>query len=92
MKKDRCSDLFIVPTGFWNTALPSLERAINHLLDRLYVDIPLPIQPVTKKHVSKAARNAKIMEYYLEGKALDEIAAMFDISAQRVHQIVNKRQ
>jgi hypothetical protein len=60
------------------------------VLDKLYTGIPLPLQPITEKHLSKSERNSEICEHFSSGDTLDEIADDFDLSHQRVHEIVRR--
>ena len=73
---------FVVPTGFQDASLLALDSAIRSVLERLYRDIPLPDQPVTNKHVSKAERNAGIRARYAAGETLQEIAGKFGDSIE----------
>jgi len=52
--------------------------------------MPLPQSPLTDKHVSRSKRNQCICERYAAGETLTDIAADFDITIQRVHQIIQR--
>ena len=85
----------MTPTGVGTRPLPTLDTsaltiAIVKLLEDLYLDIVLPDAPISRKHVSKAERNAQIILRYMNGHTLEEIAQEFGISVQRTHQIVSK--
>jgi predicted transcriptional regulator len=54
----------------------------------LYAGVSLPDKPITKKHLSKAERNADIIALHQAGENLSEIAREYGISPQRAHQIV----
>jgi predicted transcriptional regulator len=54
----------------------------------LYAGFSLPDKPITKKHISKAERNADIIARHQAGENLSEIAREYGISPQRAHQIV----
>jgi DNA-directed RNA polymerase specialized sigma subunit len=59
-------------------------------LQRLYAFQDLPDSPITHKHISKTERNQRIITLYRRGDTLEEIAAAFGISHQRVHQIIQR--
>ena len=75
-------------TGFNITRLPSINSAIERVIEQLYAGIPLPTQPIIVKHLSKSERNAEICDRYSEGETLEELADEFGLSHQRVHEIV----
>mgnify|MGYP002403098336 CR=1 FL=1 len=75
-------------TGFNITRLPSINDAIERVIEQLYAEIPLPSHPITEKHLSKSERNAEICERYWGGETLDEIAEDYQLSHQRVHEII----
>lgn len=54
--------------------LPSLNSAIQRVLDQLYPGIPLPARPITEKHLSKSKRNTEICARYAAGETLEGIA------------------
>jgi hypothetical protein len=80
----------MTPTGVGTVPLPSLTIAVVRLLERLYWDIPLPGMPITEKHIPKAERNDLICERYRAGETLVDIATIFRLSVQRVHQIIRR--
>ena len=80
----------LAPTGVGAPPLPTLNSAVNRLLDRLYWGIPLPQKPITEKHIPKDERNDLICERYANGESLESIGAAFELSVQRVHQIVHR--
>lgn len=57
------------------------------LVYRLYKDIPLLHEPINHKNPPKTTRNADICARHNAGETLQEIAAVYDISLQRVHEI-----
>ena len=63
--------IILAPTGVGAPPLPTLNFAVNRLLDRLYWGIPLPQKPVTEKHIPKDERNDLICERYAEGESLE---------------------
>jgi len=75
-------------TGFNITRLPSINTAIERVIEQLYAGIPQPLQPVSVKHLSKSERNAEICERFAEGETLEELAEDYGLSHQRVHEIV----
>jgi Mor family transcriptional regulator len=54
----------------------------------LYSDVAYPDFPVSNKTPKKSARNEEIIAKYYEGETMVKLARMFDISEQRVHQII----
>gem|GEM_PF-3205077 len=66
----------------------TLESSTRHILTRLYAGFSIPDKPVTKKHISKAERNADIIARHQAGENLSEVAREYGISPQRAHQIV----
>jgi hypothetical protein len=82
----------MIPTGFGAAPVPSLNIAIQRVLNLLYPGIPLPEKPITVKHVAKPHRNAAIRARYAAGKILKELAAEYGILYQRIHQIIHSRQ
>ncbi len=75
-------------TGFGTARVPSLNSAILRMLERLYVGIPLPLQPISEKHLSKSERSAQICERYAHGETLETLAQAFNLSPQRIHEIL----
>ena len=75
-------------TGFGTPCVPSLNAAISRVLDQLYAGSPLPLQPVSEKHLSKSERNAHICERYSLGETLETLAKEFNLSPQRIHEIL----
>jgi hypothetical protein len=80
----------VTPTSVGTVPLPSLNSVVNRLLDRLYWGIPIPQQPITEKHISKDERNQQICLRFASGERLEEIANEYDISLQRVAQLVHR--
>jgi len=72
------------------TPLHNLEKAVAAILQRLYAFQNPPESPLTHKHISKSERNQQIIEKYRNGSTLEELAAEFGISHQRVHQIIQR--
>jgi hypothetical protein len=61
-------------TGDGVAPLPSLNSAIQRVLDQLYWHIPLSQSPVTNKHTSLDERNIEICARYAAGETLEAIA------------------
>jgi len=80
----------ITLTGFNITHLPSINIAVERVIEQLYAGIPLPLQPINEKHLSKSERNTEICERYSQGETLDNIAKDFDLSHQRIHEILRR--
>lgn len=81
---------FIIPTRIGTVPLSSLNSAVIRLLERRYRGIPLPQKPVTEKHISKEKRSQQIRLRFADGGRLEEIADEFDISIQRVAQLMHR--
>jgi DNA-binding NarL/FixJ family response regulator len=80
----------MTPTGVGTAPLPSLNSAIQHVLELLYWNAPFPEVPLTNKHISLSERNQQICERYVAGETLEEIAQGLGLSHQRVHQIIRR--
>ncbi len=80
----------VTPTGVGTVPLPALIFAINRLLDRLYWAVPLPQKPITEKHVPKDERNQQICARFALGDSLQAIADDFDVSVQRISQLIHR--
>ena len=81
-------------TGLKPIRLPSqIRAAVTTLLGELYRDIPLPQEPISNTSVTKkkTERNTTIRERFANGETLDELAAAYGISPQRVSQIIKGR-
>jgi Mor family transcriptional regulator len=59
-------------------------------MEMLY-DTPYPTEPQNDHTPEKADRNAEIRARYEQGGTVSELAAAFDISEQRVSQIIHGR-
>jgi Mor family transcriptional regulator len=66
--------------------LNRVQLAVCHLLKLLY---PAPPQP--NKALTFAERNMAIRERHAAGESLSQLARAFDISSQRVQQIIKHR-
>jgi hypothetical protein len=82
----------VTPTGFETTRIPSMNIAVKRVLDLLYMDIPRPTEPVISEHFSKSERNQQMRIRYVNGESIADLAKEYDVSDQRVFQIVNHRQ
>ncbi|MBN8595977.1 MAG: hypothetical protein J0M33_29760 [Anaerolineae bacterium] len=65
-------------------------KAISRLIDCLYEEIPISSIPISFTRIIKADRNRAILQQYDEGCTLEEIAAEYSISLQRVHEIIKR--
>ncbi len=68
-----------------------LRYAARRMMVELYAGILLPPHPVSKVTPQKHVRNAEIRARHRAGESLSTLAEAFDISEQRVHQIVQQR-
>lgn len=78
-------------TSFDLMGVQRLGDFCRYLTCMLYKSVPLPAKPVTNGTSAKSARNQQIIERHKAGETLVELASEFNISEQRVHQIVNGR-
>jgi Mor family transcriptional regulator len=74
--------------SFTPVPLNIVAAAIQHLLKVLYKGRAIPNTPPTRKQVAKMFRNLQIKKLYAEGVSVPELAEMFNISRQRIHQIL----
>ncbi len=82
--------LLAVPhRGFEPTACFDIWLAAFHIIEQLY-DTPYPTEPQNDLP-SKKERNAEIRARYEQGETVGELAADFEISEQRVSQIIHGR-
>lgn len=76
--------------GFEPTACFDIWLAAFHILNQLY-DSPFPSEPQNDLVPEKVERNAEIRARYEQGETVGELAADFEISEQRVSQIIHGR-
>jgi len=76
--------------GLEPTACFDIWLAAFHILEMLY-DSPFPTEPQNDLVTEKAERNAEIRACYTQGETVGELAAAFDISEQRISQIIHGR-
>ena len=75
--------------GFEPTACFDMWLATFHILDMLY-DTPFPTEPQNDLP-SKTERNAEIRARYEQGETVGELAVKFELSEQRISQIIHGR-
>jgi hypothetical protein len=73
--------------GFAPRAVFSPEVAMSQFILAMYVDTVAPQYP-RPTNAKRTDRNQAIIEAYHNGETLERIAAMFDISIARAHQII----
>lgn len=80
----------MLPHAFtaWGGLFFSLEQAVERIIHLLYKDVPNPTAPKSDKTPKKTERNLYIKKLHAEGVSVPELAKMFNISEQRVHQIL----
>ena len=61
------------------------------ILELLYKDEPLPKKPVSNKTSERIHRNRNIRQRYQDGETIAELARAYNLSDQRIHQIVNHK-
>jgi len=69
----------------------SLQRASSHIVRLLYPDFSLPEIPLSDRTPTKYERNFAIRERFAAGESIADLARDYDISDQRVFQIVHRR-
>jgi hypothetical protein len=69
--------------------LQHLADAIHFGVLLMYVGQTAPIAPLSAHAPSKPARNHEIRQRYAQGETVVTLAAAFDISQQRVSQILH---
>lgn len=62
--------------------------AASRLIDCFYDGIPVSSTPISFTRVVKADCNQTILQQFRDGYTLEQIADEFDISVQRVHEII----
>ncbi|MFC1961038.1 sigma factor-like helix-turn-helix DNA-binding protein [Chloroflexota bacterium] len=72
-------------------SLPLFEVADTYVAYQLYLGISLPEQPLTFQTPSKSERNQHIRRRYKTGETVAKLAQVFDISEQRVSQIIRNK-
>jgi len=87
---DIFQDLDTGSMGFNITRLPSINTAIECVIAQLYLGIPLALQPTTEKHLSRSERNTEVCTRYSQGETLEAIAKAFNLSHQRIHEIIHR--
>jgi hypothetical protein len=83
------SYITVTLTGFDITRIPSMNTAIQRVLDLLYLGIPRPTTPVLPEYLSKLERNEQIRARYADGESIADLARAYQISDQRVFQILH---
>jgi hypothetical protein len=80
----------IVPDrGFKPAACFDIWRATFRIMEMLY-DTPFPTEPQNNLP-SRTERNAEMRTRYEQGETVGELAETFEISEQRVSQIIHGR-
>jgi Helix-turn-helix domain of resolvase len=74
--------------GLYITSLLALEAAIQRLLRVLYENQTLSDQPHSGKTPPKIDRNVEVKRLYTQGWSAPDLAKYFDISTQRIYQIL----
>ena len=77
-------------TGFEPPTCFDIWLATFHIIEMLY-DTPFPTEPQNDLVPAKTERNTEIIARYEAGETGASIAQAFDISEQRVNQIIRGR-
>ncbi|MEO1644275.1 MAG: sigma factor-like helix-turn-helix DNA-binding protein [Chloroflexota bacterium] len=77
-------------TGFDTIAVQRLHEYCKYLVSLHYKHQEPAEQPVTDGTPAKTSRNRLIYERYRAGESLSELATVFGVSSQRIHQIVKQ--
>jgi hypothetical protein len=72
----------------WGISVHSLEDAAQGILKLLYLDQSPPKSPLNNSTPTKIRRNSEIKRRYANGESVPDLARVFRISEQRVHQIL----
>ncbi len=82
----------MLPHAFtaWGSLHFSLETAAARLLNWLYAALPAPLLLKDNKG-RKSPRNAEIKARYAAGTSVPQLATDYDISKERVYQILSGR-
>ena len=67
----------------------SLETADQLFLRLLYFNRPIPQKLISNRTLRKLSRNEQIQQCYAGSEAIPQLAKVFRISNQRVHQITH---
>ncbi len=65
-----------------------LWDAVRYGMVLMYISLPIPVSPRTDHTPTKYPRNVEIRARYAAGETVDYLARLFDISEQRVSQII----
>lgn len=79
----------LLHTGLDLTSVHITEWAYILLARRLYDFSPPPETPVNNAIPKKIGRNEEICQRYEAGETMAELAKVYGISEQRVHQIIH---
>ncbi len=79
-----------VPPGFGHGAVFLAETAMQCVIVALYNNATMPDYP-RPSNILLTERNQVIIQAYRRGETLERIAATFEISIARVHQILKHR-
>ena len=77
--------------GLGVRGLQHLADAIHYGMLLMYIGQRIPAGPLTDHTPSKRIRNQEIRARYAQGETVVDLAAAFDISQQRVSQILRGR-
>jgi hypothetical protein len=66
----------------------TLEGAVSHLVNQLYLGLPLPTSPQSQATPKQVERNAEIRAKYEAGTGVPGLAREYGISTKRVYQIL----
>jgi hypothetical protein len=76
------------PRGPRGGAFQHLVDAVRYGMVLVYISLPVPASPRTDHTPTKYIRNEEIRARYAAGETIDYLARLFDISEQRVSQII----
>ncbi len=65
--------------------------AIQYGMLLMYIGQKIPLAPLTDHTPSKLTRNQEIRERYAQGETIVDLAEAFEISEQRVSQVLRGR-
>jgi hypothetical protein len=77
----------VLPGGFGNISSATPSQAVAIILRLLYKDQSLPAKPVSDILPPKAGRNHEIVQRYLAGERVVDLAKEFEVSVRRVNRL-----
>ena len=80
----------MLPEGYERTSRDSMGFAVATVLGIMYGDRPKPEKPASSMIPPKVQRNQEIVQRYLAGERVVDLASEFGISVRRVNRLVRR--